>query len=96
MARGRKSRKMVAEDPKDEYLSLFVKDVKDQQRGETIGVEGDQIVIKDGPEFFKAPLKSFKLDGRILRAITRIDWEKARKKGEGWKKKELDPLWSEA
>jgi hypothetical protein len=97
MARGRsrKSRKMVGEDPRDEYLSLFVLDANDNPIGESIGVEGDRIVIKNGKDFFRVPLKSFEVRERSLRAILKIDWEKAKKEGEIWKRKELDPLWSD-
>ncbi len=97
MARGRsrKPKKMVLDDPKDEYLSLFVHDQNGVLKGETIGIEADHVVIKDKGEFYKTPLSNFKIDGRVLRAVKDIDWDIAKKKGEGWRKKELDPLWGE-
>ena len=93
MARGKKTiGKQSLEDPKDEYLSLFVKDGHDKVKGETIGVEGKEIVLKDGGVFLKVPLDALKLEDRILRIVKKIDWKKAKKKGQKWKDKELDPL----
>jgi hypothetical protein len=90
--RKRSVEKESMEDPRDEFLSLFVKDSDDEVRGETIGVEGKEIVMKNGSHFLKVPMDSLRLEENILRVVKRIDWKKARKKGERWKKRELDPL----
>ncbi|OYT45353.1 hypothetical protein B6U90_03495 [Thermoplasmatales archaeon ex4484_6] len=94
MARGKKkpSNGNITEDPMDEYLSLFVHDDSDRVMGESIGVEGKDIIIKKGGEFFRVPLSSLELEERILRVVKRIDWKKAKKKGDKWKSIELDPL----
>jgi hypothetical protein len=93
MAKGKRSPKTnVLDDPKDEFLSRFVKDDKDEIKGESIGVEGNNIVIKNADTFMIVPLASLTLEDNILRVTKKINWESAKKKGEKWKKKELDPL----
>lgn len=86
-----KSEKKV-DDPRDEYLSLFVMDEKDEVKGETIGVEGDFIIIKKELEFFRVPLSSIRLEGKIVRIIKDVNWRSSREQGEKWRAKELDPL----
>jgi hypothetical protein len=96
MARGRsRKKKMVLDDPRDEYLSRFVHEVDGRIIGETIGLEKEMIVIKNGDDFFVAPLSSFELDDNVLKVIVPVNWNKAREEGEDWKNKELDPLWSD-
>ena len=92
MARGKKVEEDLMDDPKVEYLSRFVKDESDNIMGESIGVEGKNIVIKEGNTFMIVPLDSLSLEGEILRIKKKINWKSAKKKGDKWKKKELDPL----
>lgn len=92
MARGKKVTEDVLEDPKVEYLSRFVKDKDDTVLAESIGVEGKDIVLKNGNTFMIVPLSSLALERDILRVKKKINWKTAKKKGEKWKKKELDPL----
>ena len=80
------------EDPRDEYLSLFVKDGKGEVKGESIGVENEKIVIKEGDVFFMFPLDSVRIEEEQLTIIKNVNWKKARKEGEKWRKRELDPL----
>jgi len=80
------------DDPHDEYLSLFVRDEKGKARGETIGVEGTDLVLKDGGDFYKIPLSSVKMDGKYLTIVKYVNWKISRSLGEKWKEKELDPL----
>lgn len=93
MAKGKKSpTDNVLDDPKVEFLSRFVKDDNDNIKGESIGVEGKDIVLKEGNTFMIVPLASLSLEDGILRIKKKINWKSAKKKGEKWKKKELDPL----
>ena len=92
MARGKKSPEDLMDDPRVEYLSRFVKDENDKILGESIGVEGKNIVLKEGNTFMIVPLDSLSLEDEILRIKKDINWKTAKKKGEKWKKKELDPL----
>ena len=69
-----------------------VKDSDDNIMGESIGVEGKDIVLKEGNSFMIVPLASLVLEDDILRIKKKINWKSAKKKGEKWKKKELDPL----
>ena len=96
MARGKKKPRTQPEfDPKefkDEYLSRFVKDKKDDIRGETIGFEGKDLIIKNGDSFYKVPISSVELVEDVLNLQKKIDWKKDKVQGEKWRKKELDPL----
>lgn len=96
MARGKKKPRTQPDfDPeefKDEYLSRFVKDKKDKIRGETIGFEGKDLIIKKENSFYKVPISSVELVEDVLNLRKRIDWKKAKIQGEKWRKKELDPL----
>jgi hypothetical protein len=96
MARAKKKNKARPDfDPaefKDEYLSRFVKDKKEKVRGETIGFEGKNLILKSEDDFFKIPITSVELEGDVLNLKKKIDWKKAKVQGEKWRKKELDPL----
>ena len=80
------------EDPKDEYLSLFVLNKKDEVVGESIGVEGDKLIIKSQDQFYEIPLGSVVIEEKKLRLKAKVNWKKAKKAGDRWKTKELDPL----
>jgi hypothetical protein len=96
MARGKKKSKGNSEfDPeefKDEYLSRFVKDSKNAVKGETIGFEGKDLILKKDDDFFRVPMISVQLEGDFLRLVKDVNWKKAEKGGEKWRKRELDPL----
>ncbi len=96
MARGKKKPRTQPEfdikEFKDEYLSRFVKDKKEEIRGETIGFEGKDLIIKLEDNFYKIPIASVELSGDVLNLKKKVDWKKAKTQGEKWRKKELDPL----
>jgi hypothetical protein len=96
MARGKKKPRTPPEfDPKefkDEYLSRFVKDKKDNIKGETIGFEDKDLIVKKGDSFFRVPISAVELVEDYLNLRKKIDWKKAKVQGEKWRKKELDPL----
>ncbi|MBN1390838.1 MAG: hypothetical protein JXA22_09395 [Candidatus Thermoplasmatota archaeon] len=96
MARAKKKAKTQMDfDPlefKDEYLSRFLKDGEGAVKGETIDLEGDDLVLKNGDDFFRIPISSVTLSDNSLMVTEVIDWERAREMGERWRKVELDPL----
>ena len=82
-----------ADDFEDEILSRFLVDKKDNILGESIGIEGPDLIIKHRNKFYLIPRKSVKLQGKKLVLRRKVDWVAALAKGKGWKKEELDPLW---
>jgi hypothetical protein len=87
------SLKWVEEDPKDHLLSRFIYDSKGKSIGESIGVERGRLIMKSGKVFYSIPLKNIKERETDLALRGRIDRKKARKLGEIWRKKALDPLY---
>jgi len=85
--------KWVEEDPKDHLLSRYIKDSKGKVVGESIGVEGKYIIMKNGLKFYSIPLRNIVELETELRLKGRINRDKARKLGEEWRKKALDPLY---
>jgi hypothetical protein len=82
-----------ADDFEDEILSRFLVDKNDNIRGESIGIEGTNLIIKHKNKFYIIPRKAVKLVGKKLVLKRKVDWVAALAKGKGWKKEELDPLW---
>jgi hypothetical protein len=82
-----------ADDFEDEILSRFLVDKNDNIRGESIGIEGPNLIIKHKNKFYIIPRKAVKLVGKKLVLKRKVDWVAALAKGKGWKKEELDPLW---
>jgi hypothetical protein len=85
--------KWVEDDPKDHLLSRFIYDSKDKVIGESIGVEGKQLIMKSGKKFYSIPLKNIKEREAALTLQGRINKRLSRKMGEVWRKKALDPLY---
>ncbi len=82
----------LEDDPHDNILSRFIIDVKGNQIGESIGVEGKQLIVKHRKKFFSIPLRSVqeKDDGLLLKR--KVNWAAAEKKGEKWRKRALDVI----
>ena len=85
--------KWVEDDPKDHLLSRFIYDHNGNIIGESIGVEGKQLIMKSGSKFYSVPLRNIKEGGNELTVKGRINKTRARKLGEIWRKKALDPLY---
>jgi hypothetical protein len=83
----------VEEDPKDHLLSRFIFDGKGNIIGESIGVDGKYLIMKSGKKFYSVPLKNIREDEKDLTLKGKIDKRMARKLGEVWRKKALDPLY---
>lgn len=84
-----------ADDFEDEILSRFLVDKKDNILGESIGIEGKDLIIKHKNKFYLIPRSAVKLVGKKLVLKRKVDWIAALAKGKGWKKEELDPLWGD-
>ncbi len=82
-----------ADEYEDEILSRYLVDKKDNIIGESIGIEGNDVVVKHKNKFYLVPRKCVKLKGKKLVLTRQVDWIGALAKGEGWKREELDPLW---
>lgn len=81
-----------AKDFRDDMLSMFVKKESGEVVGETIGFDGKYLVLKKEDGFLKIPSISVQKGDGCLVIRGKIDWKKARKLGEKWRRKELDPL----
>jgi len=80
-------------DFEDEILSRYLVDKKDNILGESIGIDGENLILKHKDKFYLIPRASVKLVGKKLVLKRKVDWVAALAKGEGWKREELDPLW---
>ena len=83
----------MEEDPKDHLLSRFIYDPSNNVIGESIGVEGKHLIMKSGLKFYSIPLTNIVEKDDNLALKGRIDRKKARKLGEAWRKRALDPLY---
>jgi hypothetical protein len=84
--------KWLEDDPHDEILSRFIYDPRGKQVGETIGVEGKQLIVKNREKFYSIPLNSIHEKKSELVLRKKVNWAKAEKKGEKWRKKALDVI----
>ncbi|MEA3558533.1 MAG: DUF5749 family beta-barrel protein [Candidatus Thermoplasmatota archaeon] len=76
----------------DDHLSLHVKDRNGESRGESIGFDGNYIILKKKDEYLKIPLSSIEKKEDHLKIKKKVNWKNAKKEGERWRKKELNPL----
>jgi len=83
----------MEEDPKDHLLSRFIEDPSSNIIGESIGIERKNLIMKSGLKFYSIPLKNIVEKNDNLSIKGRIDRKKARKLGEAWRKRALDPLY---
>lgn len=84
----------MEEDPKDHLFSRFIYDSNSKVIGESIGVEGRQLIMKSGKKFYSVPLKNIADEDEKLTLKGKIDRLKARRLGEAWRKRALDPLYN--
>jgi hypothetical protein len=84
--------KWLEDDPHDEILSRFIYNSKGAQVGETIGVEGKQLILKNREKFYSIPLNFIHEKNNELVLKKNVNWDNAEKKGEKWRKKSLDVI----
>ena len=75
------------EDLYESLIPRFVVNKSGEKIGETIGMDGQRIILKKNSDFYSVPLSV--LDEHLGELIIEkdIDWEKAKALGERWRKK---------
>jgi hypothetical protein len=81
--------KWMEEDPHDELFSRFVYSRAGERMGESIGVENKHLIVKSEQKFYLVPLAAVDFEADDLRVVRRVDWKKAGRLGNTWKKKNL-------
>jgi hypothetical protein len=84
--------KWMQEDPHDQLLSRFVETPKGTRVGESIGIEQSRIILKNKLNFYVIPLKYIKEKDDKLILRRKVNWDRAAKLGEAWRKKALDVI----
>ncbi|WP_455392723.1 DUF5749 family beta-barrel protein [[Eubacterium] cellulosolvens] len=82
--------KWLQEDPHDQLLSRFVETPKGTRVGESIGIEKSRIILKNKLKFYSIPLKFVKEKDEKLILRRKVNWSRAEKLGEIWRKNALD------
>ena len=75
------------EDISESLIPRFVINKNGERIGETIGMDGQRIILKKDSDFYSIPVSV--LDEHLGELIIEkdIDWEKAKALGERWRKK---------
>ena len=75
------------EDLYESLIPRFVVNKSGEKIGETIGMDGQRIILKKNSDFYSIPVSV--LDEHLGELIIEkdIDWEKAKALGERWRKK---------
>jgi len=75
------------EDLYESLIPRFVVNKSGEKIGETIGMDGQRIILKKNSDFYSVPLSV--LDEHLGELIIEknVDWEKAKALGERWRKK---------
>lgn len=84
--------KWMQEDPQDQLLSRFVETPKGTRVGESIGIEKSKIILKNKLKFYSIPLNYVKEKDDKLVLRRKVDWTRAAKLGELWRKNALDVI----
>ena len=82
----------IHEDPHELLLSRFIETPKGTKLGESIGIEKKSLILKNKSNFYSVPLNSIKEKGDKLILRKKIDWKKAAKIGEAWRRRTLDVI----
>jgi len=80
----------LREDPRESLLSRFVETPKGNNVGESIGIERSRIILKKKLNFYSIPLKYVKEKDDKLVLTHKVNWTRAAKLGEIWRRKALD------
>lgn len=78
-------------DPDLQFVARPVLNEQGERVGESVRVEGDDVVVKQGAVFLVLPKASLKDEGPHLRAAS-IDWTDAAKRGEAWRARQEDRI----
>jgi hypothetical protein len=82
----------LQEDPHELLLSRFIETSKGTRLGESIGIDKKMLIMKKKSKFYSIPLKAIKEKGDVLILKKRVDWKKASKLGESWRRRTLDVI----
>lgn len=66
------------------YLARFVEEADGEQVGETVGITGDELIVKADEAFHALPLEDVIEEEDRLVADEDLDWDAAREAGEEW------------
>jgi hypothetical protein len=83
----------MQEDPQDQLLSRFVETPKGTRVGESIGIEKKRMILKFKSNFYVIPINYVKEKDDKLVLLRKVNWDRAGKLGEIWRKNALDPLY---
>ncbi len=78
------------DDPNEFVLSRFIINPWGQQLGESIGVEGKNLIMKKGLKFYSIPIAGLREYGADLVVTTKLDWAASLALGEKWRKATLE------
>lgn len=78
-------------DPGSALVAREVLDEQGQRMGETVRVEGDEVVLKRETGFAVVPRAALREDGARLR-VGDVDWSAAMEKGEAWRRRQDDTM----
>ncbi len=95
LGRGAKAKPTMADAPGggaagagfDHLLLRFVHDASGERKGETVAVEGDQVIVKNQEAFFQVPANQLEESGAGLKIAGDLDWDAARRAGEAWRER---------
>lgn len=71
----------------EDLLLRFVVDASGQRRGETVALEGDQVVVKTPEGFLLVGRHQLHSEGATLLLAEDLDWGAARQAGEAWRQR---------
>lgn len=69
----------------ERLLLRFVHDETGQRKGETVAVDGDNIIVKTPDGFASVPAAQLVDEGGNLKVAGAVDWDAARRVGEEWR-----------
>lgn len=85
-------KKKWIDEPIDEYLSRFVINKDGERIGETVGIEGERIIMKKDDDFFSIPINAIEEKYGDLLLSKGIDWEESKTLGEAWREKSYNKM----
>lgn len=87
--------KKIKDEINEDYNGLLCKFVitgTGKKIGESVSIDNDIIIIKSGKKFLGVPLKHIEDKEKILLVKGLIDFDKAYKMGEKWRKKSFSTI----
>ncbi|MBW3581908.1 MAG: hypothetical protein KY455_02310 [Euryarchaeota archaeon] len=79
---------LAPEEDLTEILSRFAEDEKGHRIGETVGMDGDLLILKEGKTYRAIPYDAFRREGETLILVRPVDLVAAEKRGEEWRERQ--------